>query len=380
MKRVLELEDIEAVRTLLGVGDRNLRRVREEFGVEVVARDSIVTVQGNPRDVDLSMRAFLAMLREIREGGPLGDSEVSRILRDVRYGWRTERGDRRWGGTADRAANGAPERAADKRRQGRKVEWRSGGQREYMKAMDERDVVFCTGPAGTGKTFLAVAKAVEALEEGAVRRMVLVRPAVEAGEHLGFLPGDYREKINPYLQPLYDALRELLSPSQVDRYMDLGVIEVAPLAYMRGRTLNSSFVILDEAQNTTPKQMLMFLTRLGFDSRSVITGDVTQVDLPDGVESGLINARDVLRGIPGVAFVQLTDADIVRHPLVQRIVTAYEHRGSAGGSPGGSSNGRAGSPGCGSPCGGTHKDAPEDAGDDAPRGPSGERTGGQAKR
>ncbi|MCX7804209.1 MAG: PhoH family protein [Planctomycetota bacterium] len=334
MKRMLELEDTEAVRCLLGVGDRNLRRVREEFGVEVVARDSIVTVQGNPRDVDLSMRAFLAMLREIREGSPLGDSDVSRILRDVREGTRSDRDGGRAGRTSDRTWGGAPGRAAERPHPRRKVEWKSGGQREYMKAMDERDVVFCTGPAGTGKTFLAVARAVEALEEGDVRRMVLVRPAVEAGEHLGFLPGDYREKINPYLQPLYDALREILPPSQVSRYMELGVIEVAPLAYMRGRTLNSSFVILDEAQNTTPKQMLMFLTRLGFDSRSVITGDITQVDLPEGTESGLINAREVLRGVPGVAFVELTDADIVRHPLVQRIVAAYERRGRAGGPAG----------------------------------------------
>ena len=332
MKRVLELEDSEALRSLLGAGDRNLRRIQEEFGVQVIARDSTVTVHGGPREVELSMRAFLTMLKAIRGGESLGDSDVRRILGEIREG----SGDaENHGEQRGRSGGGAEWRTPHLRH----VKWRSEGQRRYMRAMEEMDLVFCTGPAGTGKTFLAVAKAVEALDQGKVRRLVLVRPAVEAGEHLGFLPGDYREKINPYLQPLYDALRELLSPAHVSRYMEQGVIEVAPLAYMRGRTLNSSFVILDEAQNTTPKQMLMFLTRLGFDSRSVITGDTTQVDLPDGTTSGLTDAMETLASVSGVAFVELTDADIVRHPLVQRIVSAYDRRARSDGRKGGTEAG-----------------------------------------
>jgi phosphate starvation-inducible PhoH-like protein len=190
--------------------------------------------------------------------------------------------------------------------------------------MNHFDVVFSIGPAGTGKTYLAVARALEALGDYQVHRIVLVRPAVEAGERLGFLPGDLVEKVNPYLRPLYDALQDMLTAHQIARYMERGLIEVAPLAFMRGRTLNNAFVILDEAQNTTPKQMKMFLTRLGRDARAVITGDVTQVDLPDGDMSGLAHARQILDAVDGVSFVILEKQDIVRHPLVERIINAYE--------------------------------------------------------
>jgi phosphate starvation-inducible PhoH-like protein len=204
------------------------------------------------------------------------------------------------------------------------IKARTRGQREYLDAIRSCDITFSIGPAGTGKTYLAMAAAVSSLLNKEVDRLILTRPAVEAGESLGFLPGDLAQKINPYLRPLYDALYSMVEPERVQRLMDRGMVEVAPLAYMRGRTLSNAFVILDEAQNTTPAQMKMFLTRLGESSRAVVTGDVTQIDLPRHTRSGLLEARRVLRDIEGIAMVELTGADIVRHPLVQRIVDAYE--------------------------------------------------------
>jgi phosphate starvation-inducible PhoH-like protein len=207
---------------------------------------------------------------------------------------------------------------------GKPIRPKTEGQKRYVDAIRKNDVVFGIGPAGTGKTYLAVALAVAALKEGAITRIVLVRPAVEAGESLGYLPGDLREKVEPYLRPLYDAFYEMFSPERFMKYVEKKVIEIAPLAYMRGRTLNDSFIILDEAQNTTPEQMKMFLTRLGFGSKAVVTGDVTQIDLPAGKESGLKIVQDVLKGIPGIDFVFLDRSDVVRHEIVQRIVQAYE--------------------------------------------------------
>jgi len=207
---------------------------------------------------------------------------------------------------------------------GKAVRVKTLGQRVYVSAIRKRDVIFGIGPAGTGKTFLAVVMAVQALKSGAVKKIVLVRPAVEAGESLGFLPGDLQEKVDPYLRPLYDSLYEMLGADQVNKFMERGIIEVAPLAYMRGRTLNDSFVILDEAQNTTPEQMKMFLTRLGFGSKMVITGDITQIDLPKGKKSGLIEAEQLLRHIEEIAFVYLKQEDVVRHMLVQKIIEAYD--------------------------------------------------------
>ncbi len=205
------------------------------------------------------------------------------------------------------------------------VSGKSDGQAQYLKDMGENDIVFAIGPAGTGKTFLAVARAVEALKAGKVRRIVLVRPAVEAGERLGFLPGDIQAKVSPYLRPIYDSLNTFLEFGQLKRLIDTDVVEICPLAYMRGRTLDEAFIILDEAQNSTSEQMKMFLTRMGSKSKIVITGDITQIDLNPGKTSGLIEVRDLLKGIPGIVFTYLTKADIVRHPLVQRIVDAYEH-------------------------------------------------------
>ncbi|MGH7143868.1 MAG: PhoH family protein, partial [Planctomycetota bacterium] len=237
-----------------------------------------------------------------------------------------------YGGSAGRgagpAAFGAAMTARAPIREGIGLAARSAGQQIYLNAINEKRLVFGVGPAGTGKTFLAAGRAVEALITGRVSRIMLVRPAVEAGEKLGYLPGDLREKIDPYLRPLYDALNDLLSPSQVLRYMERGSIEIAPLAYMRGRTINNTFAILDEAQNTTPKQMLMFLTRMGENSQVVVTGDITQVDLEDRQPSGLSDALRKLKGIPDIAVVHLTEEDIVRHPLVVKIVRAYERSNS----------------------------------------------------
>ena len=319
MRKTIELEDGETARTLLGVGDCHLRRVREALGVEVSARNEVLHLEGADVPVHKGVRAFLGMLRIIRKSQHLSALDVDRILDSI---------------AADDAEIIERDRrgetpAAGKPLAGR-VRPQTPGQEHYLTAMRTHDVVFAIGPAGTGKTYLAVAAAIELLAQNVVHRLVLVSPAVEAGEKLGILPGDMVEKVHPYLRPLYDALHDMLSPHQIARFTERGVIEIAPLAFMRGRTLNNAFVILDEAQNTTPKQMKMFLTRLGRDARAVITGDVTQVDLPEGDVSGLAHARHVLRAIDGVAFVTLEKRDIVRHPLVQRIVDAYEENETGG--------------------------------------------------
>jgi len=299
-----EVEDTELARLLYGEQDRNLRLVRETFGVEIVARERAVSIKGPERAVRSAARAFELMRRRAAHGR-LRLYEVEDIVEAVARdpGFRDEvRVDVR-GGTY--------------------VTPRTEGQAEYLRAIRDHDIVFAIGPAGTGKTYLAVAMALSALHNGQLKKIVLARPAVEAGEKLGFLPGDLQEKVNPYLRPLYDALNDMLDFSVVRRYMARDVIEVVPLAFMRGRTLNHSFVILDEAQNTTVGQMKMFLTRLGARSKGVITGDVTQTDLPPGQLSGLVHAERILKGIEGIAFVHLHKRDIVRHRLVQDIVAAY---------------------------------------------------------
>jgi len=320
VRKTIEIEDRETTRTLLGAGDCHLRRVREALGVDVVARNDFLHLDGEDESVDKGVRAFMGMLRIVRKSQHLNSNDVDRILDSLASEETdTPEIERSYG----RRERGAKEPPGEKLIAGR-VKAQTGGQERYLEAIKNHDIVFAIGPAGSGKTYLAVASAIEALVSNRVNRIVLVRPAVEAGERLGFLPGDLAEKVNPYLRPLYDALHDMLNPHQVARYSERGVIEIAPLAFMRGRTLNNAFVILDEAQNTTPKQMKMFLTRLGRDARAVITGDVTQVDLPEGDLSGLAHARDVLHGVDGVSFVMLEKQDIVRHPLVQRIVDAYD--------------------------------------------------------
>ncbi len=331
VRRTIELDNPEVVRALLGVGDRNLREVRDALDVEVVVRNDRLHMNGAEVAVNRGARAFTEMLRIVRTGNHLGRNDVERILNETTGQKKrtaknlNELGAGQTGGGVSSIPEAIRKTGTDGTQVGR-VKALTKGQERYMAAIQEFDVVFAIGPAGTGKTYLAVTLAIEALAKDQVNRLILVRPAVEAGEHLGFLPGDLSEKVNPYLRPLYDALHDLMSPQQTVRLMERGVIEVAPLAFMRGRTLNNAFVIMDEAQNTTPKQMKMFLTRLGRDARAVITGDVTQVDLPDTHRSGLAHARDVLDGVKGVGFVHLEKQDIVRHPLVQRIVDAYEIR------------------------------------------------------
>lgn len=317
MRKVIELDDRETTRALLGTGDCNLRRVRDALGVDVTARNDSLHINGEDASVDRGMRAILGMLRIIKKSKQLHPQDVDRIIHSVKQDLMPENTGR------GRLNSGVGGEGGEAALAGRVVP-QTPGQIRYLEAIRSHDVVFAIGPAGSGKTYMAVAAAIEALASNRVKRLVLVRPAVEAGERLGFLPGDLAEKVNPYLRPLYDALHDMLSPSQIARYTERGVIEIAPLAFMRGRTLNSAFVILDEAQNTTPKQMKMFLTRLGRDAQSVITGDVTQTDLPEGDPSGLAHARHVLRDVDGVAFVTLEKQDIVRHPLVQRIVKAYD--------------------------------------------------------
>jgi phosphate starvation-inducible PhoH-like protein len=293
---------------LLGQRDEFLRLVEDAFPVSIHVRGNEITVTGDGPEADRVGRLFEEMVMLVEEGHSLDRDGVGRSIEMLK----------------------ADQRPTDvlttEVLRGRKtVRPKTAGQKRYVDAVREHTVTFAIGPAGTGKSYLAVALAVQALQAKEIKRIILTRPAVEAGERLGFLPGDVLAKVDPYLRPLYDALYDMLDPDAVSRLMERGTIEVAPLAFMRGRTLNNSFIILDEAQNTTPEQMKMFLTRLGFGSRVVVTGDVTQIDLPEGRgRSGLLAVRDVLVGIEGLAFVELGSGDVVRHRIVQDIVDAYE--------------------------------------------------------
>ncbi len=307
----LYLHDLEEARAVFGLYDENLKAIEQALPIRITARDNELQLSG-PKETVLKAEALLHQLFALlRQGIPISQ-------RDVTYGLRLI------------AAGQEPnlsEIYADviiSTSRGKQIRPKTRGQRAYVQALKEYDIVFSIGPAGTGKTYLAMAVAVAALRNREVSRLILTRPAVEAGERLGFLPGDLQEKVDPYLRPLYDALFDILGQDTFQKYMERGIIEVAPLAYMRGRTLDDAYIILDEAQNSTPEQMMMFLTRLGFGSRAVVTGDLTQIDLPKSRASGLAEACEVLRDVKGIGFVYLTDQDVVRHPLVQRIVKAYE--------------------------------------------------------
>jgi phosphate starvation-inducible PhoH-like protein len=301
----------EGTHTLFGNHDENLRLIEDEFGVKVSSRGSEIFVQGPPDSVK-TVEKLIAQLQElIEQGYPLRRSDISTGVRVLR--------DKPDADLVDFFTDDAVQASVR-----RVVTPRNVAQKMYLQSMQDNDIVFGVGPAGTGKTFLAVAAAAASLSEKSIKRIVLCRPAVEAGERLGFLPGDIAEKVNPYLRPLYDSLYDIIGIEKVEKLIERNVIEIAPLAFMRGRTLNDAFIILDEAQNTTPEQMKMFLTRLGFGSKAVVTGDVTQVDLPEGRKSGLREVRRILNGIAGIRFFDFSDRDVVRHSVVQRIVTAYD--------------------------------------------------------
>jgi len=296
----------------LGQHDENLRIVEERFPVQLLVKDKEIVIQGPDEDVVVLVTKLVGeMIKIARKGHALRRAEMTYALNVFSEKGQTD-------------LLSLYEDVICMTYRGKPIRPKTEGQKRYVDAIRKNDVVFGIGPAGTGKTYLAVALAVAALKEGAITRIVLVRPAVEAGESLGYLPGDLREKVEPYLRPLYDAFYEMFSPERFMKYVEKKVIEIAPLAYMRGRTLNDSFIILDEAQNTTPEQMKMFLTRLGFSSKAVITGDITQIDLPTGKESGLKIVQNVLQGISGIDFVFLDRSDVVRHEIVQKIVQAYE--------------------------------------------------------
>ena len=315
----------EGLELLFGTRDEHLRRIEAAFGVELAARGSQVSIEGAPAAVHAVSRLLDQLSRLIEKGFQLRSEDVSTAIRVIREAPETSLVEFFSG---EAAVSGGP--SAEARRM---ISPRSLNQKAYVKAMTDHDMVISVGPAGTGKTYLAVAMAATALLEKRVKRLVLARPAVEAGEKLGFLPGDLAEKVNPYLRPLYDALYDMLGYEKVGRMLERGMIEVAPLAFMRGRTLNDAFVILDEAQNTTPEQMKMFLTRIGYNSRAVITGDITQTDLPKSMVSGLREAIDVLSGVDGICFIHFDERDVVRHPLVQKIVAAYDRYARQAGAP-----------------------------------------------
>ncbi|MEK6607869.1 MAG: PhoH family protein [Myxococcota bacterium] len=310
----LVFDDNEAAQVVCGPRGEHLRIVSEETGANVHARGNELTVLGAALPVGLARRTLVQLYGLARRGRPVSGDDVRRAVAVMRE----EPGADLREIFDDTVFIGARARV---------VAPKGLAQKRYVEAMRRHDIVFGIGPAGTGKTYLAMAMALAALQHKKVKRLVLTRPAVEAGEKLGFLPGSMEEKVNPYLRPLYDALQDMADIDRAQQLIERGIIEVAPLAFMRGRTLNDSFVILDEAQNTTSEQMLMFLTRLGFESQAVIIGDVTQTDLPATRLSGLQEARDLLSGVPGIAFCGFTEIDVVRHPLVQQIIKAYQGRG-----------------------------------------------------
>jgi phosphate starvation-inducible PhoH-like protein len=309
MKKSIELTpDVE---TLFGTRDENLHVLEDGLNINIDLRSDRIELEGAPRDVARAEQLFADYEHLRRTGHQFQNGDLSSMLRVVVV-------------DPNVTLRGLAEAGRQRSFGRRTVQPKSPNQRRYLEAIEKHDMVFAVGPAGTGKTYLAVAMAISALLNKQVNRIILARPAVEAGERLGFLPGTLQEKIDPYLRPLYDALFNMLEPERVERYLEKNIIEIAPIAFMRGRTLNDSFVILDEAQNTTSEQMKMFVTRLGFGSKAVITGDVTQIDLPSARRSGLIEAAEILQGVNGLAFVNFDESDVVRHHLVQRIIRAYD--------------------------------------------------------
>ncbi|WP_313891805.1 PhoH family protein [Psychrobacillus sp.] len=307
----INLQDPTEAVMLLGIADKNIKLIEEQLKVQLITRGEVIRIVGEDNNIEEAKKLLGQLLAVIRKG-------ININLRDV-----TSAVEMSLNGTIEYFAGLYDEEIA-RNAKGKAIRAKTIGQREYIQGIRHFDLTFGIGPAGTGKTYLAVVMATQALKNAHVKKIILTRPAVEAGESLGFLPGDLKEKVDPYLRPLYDALHDVLGTEQTDRLMERGTIEIAPLAYMRGRTLDDAFVILDEAQNTTKAQMKMFLTRLGFGSKMVITGDKTQIDLPKGAESGLIVAEKILKNVSGIHYQYLEQGDVVRHPLVAKIIQAYE--------------------------------------------------------
>ena len=310
-EKIINVDNSEQLSELFGRMDDNIQRIAKEYNVNIVLRDGGVKIIGEEKNADDAVRAVKMLLRMNKHGQALNEQTVRYVTSMVAEGVEQQLEELSGDGICVTAS-------------GKILRARTVGQKRYVDAIKDNTIVLGIGPAGTGKTYLAVAMAVKAFREHKIRKIILTRPAVEAGEKLGFLPGDLQDKVDPYLRPLYDALFDMFGAESFGRYMEKGIIEVAPLAYMRGRTLDEAFIILDEAQNTTSEQIKMFLTRLGNESRMVITGDITQIDLPDTKRSGLVEAIKVLRGIPDIEIHRFTEKDVVRHKLVQDIIKAYE--------------------------------------------------------
>ncbi|MBQ7028000.1 MAG: PhoH family protein [Ruminococcus sp.] len=310
-EKIINVDNSEQLSELFGRMDDNIQRIAKEYNVNIVLRDGGVKIIGEEKNADDAVRAVKMLLRMNKHGQTLNEQTVRYVTSMVAEGVEQQLEELSGDGICVTAS-------------GKILRARTVGQKRYVDAIKDNTIVLGIGPAGTGKTYLAVAMAVKAFREHKIRKIILTRPAVEAGEKLGFLPGDLQDKVDPYLRPLYDALFDMFGAESFGRYMEKGIIEVAPLAYMRGRTLDEAFIILDEAQNTTSEQIKMFLTRLGNESRMVITGDITQIDLPDTKCSGLVEAIKVLRGIPDIEIHRFTEKDVVRHKLVQDIIKAYE--------------------------------------------------------
>lgn len=310
-EQIITFDAVEQAVSLFGSFDENIRLIEDEFGVSVISRGSDLKICGSEEQVSLAVRALNSLLVLIKKGEPLTSQNVRYAISLVNEG----NEDKLFSMSSDTICITS---------KGRPVKPKTLGQKKYCTAIEENTITFGIGPAGTGKTYLAVAKAVTAFRAKEVNKIILTRPAVEAGESLGFLPGDLQSKVDPYLRPLYDALFDMLGAENFQKCQERGSIEVAPLAYMRGRTLDDSFIILDEAQNTTPEQMKMFLTRLGFNSKMVVTGDITQIDLPSGKKSGLKKVMKILKNVDDIAMCRFTQKDVVRHKLVQDIIKAYE--------------------------------------------------------
>lgn len=311
--KTILIDNNDDASALYGIHDKNLRLIRSEMGVDIIARDGMVKISGDDDRVKTTYDVLESLLNIVKSSGELHDKDLQSAINH-----KTSNPPQR----QDTESN--DQEVIDVFCKGTSVKPKTTGQRNYVDAIRKNDLVFCIGPAGSGKTYLAVALAISALKNNLVKKIVLARPAVEAGERLGFLPGDIHAKVNPYLRPLYDALANMMDTVQVKKYIETDLIEILPLAFMRGRTLNNSFIILDEAQNCSSRQMKTFLTRLGFHSRIVVTGDITQIDLPEGEVSGLIDVREKLRDVQGISFVNLDKRDIIRHKLIEHILDAYE--------------------------------------------------------